>query len=255
MKRIPDENPDELEELDLSVDPISRMSLRDLVTQRILGDVFERRFKSGSRLVVQRLAERFEVSPTPVREALVELAGLGIVELLPNRGAVVNPFGAEELRNISQVRRVLEIEACRSACGRLDVFELQMMQFQLKDLKRAKHDDEWDREARTVDSELHLTIADGCGNPRLAQEIRRYLSLFRSIRNISHLRDSWDNYRRSNDVPEHLKIVDALLAGDRDRAAKAIDRHIRSITDVLCEVVFSEKPKKAVSMADRRSQR
>jgi DNA-binding GntR family transcriptional regulator len=110
------------------------------VTQRILNDVFERRFPSGSRLVVQRVAERFKVCPTPVREALVELAGLGIVELLPNRGAVVNPFGAEELGHISQVRRALEMEACRIACGKVELSSLQLLRSQLKKLKKSRHD-------------------------------------------------------------------------------------------------------------------
>jgi len=221
-------------------DYVSRSVLRDQVAQRILTEVFERRFLSGSRLVVQRLAERFGVSPTPVREALVELAGLGIVDLLPNRGAVVRPFGDEQLRDISQVRRALEMEACRSACGKIDATALHDLRSQLKRLRKARPNDEWDRDARAADSRLHLLIAESCGNPRLAQEIRRYLSLFRSVRNISHVRDSWNQYRRSNDVPEHLQIVEALVANDPERAAAAIDRHIRSITNVLSEVVFSD---------------
>jgi DNA-binding GntR family transcriptional regulator len=239
--------------------PISRSGLRDQVAQRILIEVFERRFTSGSRLVVQRLAERFRVSPTPVREALVELAGLGIVELLPNRGAVVKPFGAEELRHISQVRRVLEMEAARSACGKIDVEVLGDLRDQLKQLRKMPQNDEWDRGSRAADSRLHLIIADHCGNPRLAQEIRRYLSLFRSVRNISHVRDSWNNYAHSNDVPDHLKIVEALLSNKAERAVRAIDSHIRSITEVLIAVVFTDPPPAAPTasqpMQDRRTQR
>lgn len=221
-------------------DAISRSGLRDQVTQRILNEVFEGRFASGSRLVVQRLAERFKVSPTPVREALVELAGLGIVELLQNRGAVVKPFGADELNHISQVRRVLETEACRVACGKIDAMKLRDLESQLRQLKKTEKNQEWDRSSRAADSRLHLLIAESCGNPRLAQEIRRYLSLFRSVRNISRVRDSWNNYRRSNDVPDHLKIVQALCQDSPERAAGAMDRHIRSITEVLIDIVFNQ---------------
>jgi DNA-binding GntR family transcriptional regulator len=236
------------------VDRVSRSGLRDQITQRILTEVFERRFPSGSRLVVQRLAERFGVSPTPVREALVELAGLGIVDLLPNRGAVVRPFGAQQLHHISQVRRVLETEACRSACGKIDDNALRDLRAQLKRLRKGPQNDQWDRDSRAADSRLHMLIADNSGNPRLAQEIKRYLSLFRSVRNISHLRDSWDDYRRSNDVPQHLQIVEALIQRDPTRAANAIDRHIRAITDVLTEVVFSDPPQSAQrAMTDRRT--
>ena len=232
-------------------DPVSRVGLREQVTQRILSLVFKRHFPSGSRLIVQRLAERFGVSPTPVREALVELAGLGIVDLLPNRGAVVKPFGAEELGHISQIRRVLETEACRSACGRIDAGALRDLRDQFNRLRKMPQNDAWDRAARSLDSRLHRLIADSAGNPRLSYEIKRYLSLFRSMRNISHLRDSLENYRRSNDVPEHLKIVEALIAGKRERAADAMDRHIRSITAVLTDLVFPDSAAKA--MTDRRS--
>ncbi|MHC5543303.1 GntR family transcriptional regulator, partial [Singulisphaera rosea] len=75
--------------------PVPRGNLRQQVTSRILAAVFQGRFASGQRLIVQRLSELYEVSPTPVREALVELEALGIVELLPNRGAVVLPFGPQ----------------------------------------------------------------------------------------------------------------------------------------------------------------
>jgi DNA-binding GntR family transcriptional regulator len=239
----------------ISGETISRAGLREQVVNRILAAVFERRFPSGSRLVVQRVAQRFGVSPTPVREALVELAGLGVVDLLPNRGAVVKPFGAEQLAHISQVRRVLEMEACRSACGRIDRKVLVDLQAHLQQLRKKRQDDAWDRDARAADSRLHLLIAENCGNPRLAQEIKRYLLLFRTIRNISHLRDSWENYRRSNDVPEHQEIVRGLLDCDPQRAAKAMDRHIRSITKVLSEVVFPARApdsSAARALVDRR---
>src|SRR5438874_1064035 len=70
-----------------------------------------------------------------------------------------------------------------------------------------------DRRARAADTCLHGLITDRCGNPRLAAEIRRYLTLFRALRNVSHLHDSWTDYRRSNDVPEHIEIVNALVTG------------------------------------------
>src|SRR5207253_11519126 len=66
------------------------------------------------------LAARFGVSHTPIREALIELAGIGVVSLLPNRGAVVRPITARDVREVCQVRRALECLAVRQACGRID---------------------------------------------------------------------------------------------------------------------------------------
>ena len=103
------------EAVDWPAEPVSRGNLRQQVTSRLMTGIFQGRFRSGQRLVVQNLASACQASPTPVREALVELASLGLVELLPNRGAVVQPFGPQEIREISDIRRLLEVEAVRCA--------------------------------------------------------------------------------------------------------------------------------------------
>jgi DNA-binding GntR family transcriptional regulator len=221
------------------VDPISRGSLRQRVADRILTGVFRGLFRSGQHLVVQHLAESYQVSPTPVREALVELAGLGLVDLLPNRGAVVRPFGPQEVREISQVRRVLEVEAARCACGRLDRAGLGELERELTRLQGLTPGPEWDIQIRAADTRLHGLIASSCGSTRLEVEVDRYLTLFRTLRDVSHARDAWSNYSRSNDVPEHLAIVRALLAEDAEMAALTMDRHIRSAARNLQEVVFA----------------
>ncbi len=219
--------------------PISRGNLRQQVTSRILAAVFQGGFHSGQRLVVQRLSELYEVSPTPVREALVELAALGIVELLPNRGAVVLPFGPQQVREISQIRRVLEAEGTRCACGRILPADLEALQQDLIQLGSRPQDEHRDRDARTFDTKLHGLISISCGSARLTAEIDRYLTLFRTLRDVSHLRDAATNYSRSDDVSEHLEVVVKLQELDAEGAAQAMDHHIRSASKTLEEVLFS----------------
>jgi len=213
--------------------------LRQQVTSRILSAVFQGNFQSGQRLVVQRLSELYEVSPTPVREALVELAAIGIVELLPNRGAVVLPFGPQQVREISQIRRVLESEGTRCACGRIPANELAALEADLNQLGSRSPDEQRDRDARTCDTKLHGLISLSCGSARLTAEIDRYLTLFRTLRDVSHLRDAATNYSRSDDVSEHLEVVVKLREHDAEGAARAMDQHIRSASKTLEEVLFS----------------
>ena len=189
---------------------------------------------------MQQFAKTYDVSPTPIREALVELASLGLVDLLPNRGAIVRPFGPQEVSEISQIRRVLETEAARCACGRIPSDQLSSLDRELKRLDGLHRDETWDRAARAADTGLHGLIAEYSGSVRLAAEINRYLILFRALRDVCHLRDAWTNYSRANDVPQHLAIVDALLESDADGAASAMDRHIRSAAATLQEVVFPD---------------
>ena len=218
--------------------PVSRGNLRQQVTSRILTAVFLGRFASGQRLIVQHLAGLYDVSPTPVREALVELAALGIVDLLPNRGSVVLPFGPEQVREISQVRRVLEVEATLCASGRIDRAGLDTLIDGLDRLQSRPAGERRDREARTIDNRLHALIAESCGSARLTAEITRYLTLFRTLRDVCHLRDAATNYSRSDDVPEHQEILRRLRDGDAEAAARAMDVHIRSATNSLVSVLF-----------------
>ncbi len=167
------------ETTDYAAEPVSRGNLRQQVTSRLMTGIFQGRFHSGQRLVVQSLAGAYHASPTPVREALVELASLGLVDLLPNRGAVVQPFGPQEIREISQIRRLLEVEATSCACGRIPVDELSALEREFLQLEVLPHDQAWDHRARAADSKLHGLVADCCGSRRLAAEIGRYLALFR----------------------------------------------------------------------------
>lgn len=222
-------------------EPLARGVMRRQIMVRILTAIFEGRFRAGQRLVVQRVVELYRVSPTPVREALVELASFGIVTLLPNRGAVVLPFGPWEVREIGQIRRVLEVEAARGACGRADPAELDALEAELTRLQALAPDHSWDQDARAVDTRLHGLIAASCGSRRIASEIDRYLLLSRALRDVKHQRDAVTNYSRSDDVLEHLEIVRALKAGEAEAAARAMDRHIRAAAARLEEVLFAEQ--------------
>jgi DNA-binding GntR family transcriptional regulator len=222
--------------------PVSKAPMRHQVTLQILTGIFQGTFRPGEHLVVQRLCELFRTSPTPVRESMVELANLRMVELLPNRGAVVRSFGPKQVREISQIRRLLEVEATRCACGRIAPEELSAIERELERLQTLDRDTSWDRDGRAVDTRLHGLIAASCGNERLTDEIGRYLTLFRTLRDVSHRRDAKTNYSHIVDVPEHLAIVRALLRGDAEGAASAMAEHVRSAAEALERGIFGAGP-------------
>ncbi len=223
---------------DKSVAPVNgalhcdRGQRRQAIVESLLAEVFQGRVRAGEHLVTQELADRFGVSHTPIREALIALAGIGIVDLVPNRGAVVRQVTAKEVREICQVRRVLECEATRSACGRIELAELHALADELRRLARVRRrlGIGFIEKARAIDSRLHDLIAESCGNAFLAKELSRLKLLFRSFRDIAW---EWnkankDFHRFAEEAREHLAIVEALLTGDAKEAARAMGRHIRS---------------------------
>jgi DNA-binding GntR family transcriptional regulator len=205
---------------------------RQAIVQSLLADVFAGRLRAGQRLVTQELAERFGLSHTPIREALIELAGIGIIDLLPNRGAVVRRVTSRDVREMYQVRAILECAATRRACGRINVADLEGLAADLRRIlatagtapARLVHD------ARRTDNRLHDVIADSCANAFLAQELGRLKTLFRAVRDIAW--EQRDNsavaHRLAEESREHLAVVEALLANKPKEAARAMGRHICS---------------------------
>jgi DNA-binding GntR family transcriptional regulator len=204
---------------------------RQAIVRAVLTDVFEGRLRAGERLVTQALADRFGVSHTPVREALIELAGIGVVDLLPNRGAVVRRVSAGDVQDVCQVRRALECEAARSACGRIGPIVLREMEDAIRPLVAdGRAGPEVVAVARATDSRLHDLIAGSCGNRYLEAELARLKVLFRVFRDVAWAQEEArrDFRRVASEAREHLAVLGALRANDPDAAATAMADHIRS---------------------------
>jgi DNA-binding GntR family transcriptional regulator len=204
---------------------------RQAIVRAVLTEIVQGRLPAGERLVTQALANRFGVSHTPIREALIELAGLGMVDLLPNRGAVVRRVTARNVRDVCQVRRALECEAVRAACGRIDPPELHALAAEMGPLEAENgFGPETVVRARTLDNRLHDRIAAAAGNTFLAAELARLKTLFRAYRDVAweHEEARRDFHRIPVEAREHLAIVRALLAGDPTAAAEAMATHITS---------------------------
>jgi DNA-binding GntR family transcriptional regulator len=222
-----------------SVTPIpSVVSLRAKVAGHLMQSIFTGALTAGDRLVVTKLAGQLGVSATPVREALVELHSIGLVELLPNRGAVCLPFGVRQLREVYHMRRVLEVEATRLACGHIPKNRLIGLTQTFKALAKADiGSPQWSSKAIDQDMALHTLIAEHCGNGRIRHELDRYKEMMRVIREVAGNQQDI----QVQAVDEHLEIIAALMDGDADAAARAIGRHIDHTAVLVEPLIFSSE--------------
>ena len=220
---------------------IERGSRRQTIVREVLLDVFQGVLRPGQRLKVEHLAKRYGVSATPIREALVELAGIGVAELAPNRGAVLRPFGQQQLREICQVRRILESEATRCACGRIDPHELSQLEDELAQLLEGDRGPDWSDNTRAADTRLHELIRQHCGSERLAYEIGRYGTMYRVLRDVVHERlKARSDYAQIEENTEHRAIVRALRAEQPAAAAEAMQHHIQQSANTLEHDLFAQ---------------
>src|SRR5687768_5981367 len=200
-----------------------RNALRGRVVKGILHAIFSGEIGGGDRLVEEELGLKYGVSRTPVREALSELAAVGVIRMKPNHGAMVCPFGPTQLREIYQIRRLLEAEATRLAAHHIDRNALVEIRTQMQALLDAnEHGPKWSEAALALDQRLHELIARDSGSQRLAEEIQGYWTLAHTIGeavgNAAHTQDCA--------LIEHTAIIDHLLNHRPDEAAAAMAAHI-----------------------------
>jgi DNA-binding GntR family transcriptional regulator len=218
--------------------PVASNALRHDVVVRLMAGIFQGTLPADSRLNIRKMAEQMGVSATPIREALVELEGIGLVQFFHNRGAVVKPFGCQQLRDIYHVRRLLDSEAARCACGKIPREELQSLRREMRRLlDSGDQSSEWLQEAIASDRRLHDLVAAHCGNDRLADEVGRYNTIMQTVREIV------GNRRHAQQVAlkDHMAVVNALLAGDAERAADAMRRHIDGTVNLVEAVMFPKR--------------
>lgn len=194
----------------------------------MLSAIFTGTWKPGMHLVETSLAGELGVSRTPVREALSALEGLGMVELRLNHGAVVRPWKPESVREIYDLRALLEVDATRRAAGRLEPAVLSDLLASTRALLTApRRNESWAEQWFALDSRTHEAIALASGHARLIEEISRYRVLVAAIRHAVGLR----NLVREAALEGHVRILSALKKNDAEKAARAMARHIADAGD------------------------
>ncbi len=209
---------------------IDTARLAEQVHRHLRTEILSGERSSGALLREADLAAQLKVSRTPIREALRRLAADGIIEIKPNRSAVVRTWDAEQLKNIYQIREALEGLAAELACGRLtgaDFAELDRLAAKVARAgARARRE-----HCHQFDVQLHRTIAERSDNPMLAREIGRFHDLVQLVRD--RVGDQGDSLEQAHE--QHLKIVEALRSGKPDAARAAMVEHIRASRDLAVE--------------------
>jgi DNA-binding GntR family transcriptional regulator len=193
----------------------------DLIANQIEELIFNGTFSDGERLDEVQLSARFDVSRTPVREALLKVAQSGLVEHLPRRGVFVRHPGPIELIEMFDVMAELEAACARFAASRISdeaITALKDANIRCTAAVEAKDTESYYRENETFHA---LLYKESC-NSFLQQEcirLQKRLQPFRrtQLRLRGRLKQSMD---------EHENIVAALEAGDGAKAAKLVRRHV-----------------------------
>ena len=179
----------------------------------------------------RELAAQMALSRTPVREAVQKLAAEGLVEVIPRRGTRVLPLRSEDVREIHQIAKALELEAALLLAG-MPERDLTPMTRAVLDMSAALAREDRDAWAE-ADERFHFGIVDGCGNRRLADMYHRLRGLTDRARYFAlHLRPL-----PLRSAEEHGEMLKAIGAGDLGRLSDLYQTHWTRTTEELLALV------------------
>ncbi len=184
-------------------------------------------FGGDSHVSISRIAEELGISPTPIREGLVQLVAEGFLEQQPNRGFHVLPLSQREVAELYPIGAALEDLGLRDTpflCPNR-VAELRCLN------DRIKENPEPGGEATILDNqEWHRLLLEGCGNQQLMRMLERLRARTFRYEYVCH---TFDRPERACQIARHEKILAAFEGGDRPRARAELQQHWQENLDLV----------------------
>lgn len=189
----------------------------------------------GSRITETELAEKYQTSRTPVREALKRLEAEGLVSVRPKQGCFVRQVDIELISDYYTVRVALETMAVELACEYMD-------EASIKALEKRWNPDNYGKEHKAVydikkhEEEFHIKIAEGSRNKALVEYLQDVNNRIRPIRLLGFP----DDRSVIETYEEHFQICTLIRQRDKQGACKAMAAHIRKSQNIARTVTLSQ---------------
>ena len=207
--------------------PIAR-SASAVAADLIRAAIVEGRLPPGRRLKEGELAGELGISRTPIREALLILQADGLVDSTPNRGATVRSYELDDLRDMYDLRAVLEGHAARRAAVRLEPARIEELRASCSRFEQVAADGELSAVV-TENLFFHETIHTAADSVRLTDMVRQTIALPLVYR--SFVWYSPEQFRAS--LHYHRQLVGAFERGSSERAEMIMKEHILEALDML----------------------
>jgi len=226
-------------------EPVERPKVYQLVADRLLHQIRQRRLSPGDSLPPEHeLARRYGVGRSSVREALRLLESKGVIRSTGHGSFVVAEYGnalvdsvrflltleAFDLLELYEIRKVLETELAALAARRRTENHLERMEQAIAEMEAGL-----DSQARYIDADLrfHLTVAEATGN-RVAVYVMRAIRdpLHRALARVYHIPGS-----PQKSVAQHWAILEAVRAGDAEAARARMAEHLGRVHDDIRRVL------------------
>ncbi len=192
----------------------------DIVYRAIRSGIERGEYLPGDRIVISRIDKANGCSEIPVREALRRLESEKVVELIPNKGAVVSSVNKSYLEQLFQVKIVLESYAARLSVDALNENQIKQLRKIAQQMSDAFESGNL-KKSSALNYKFHMTIYRSTGNDVLSGYIDEMWNKWPIGRYTNYVPDEW--YRIS--LQQHFDLLDAIEAKDRDKVEAIIHAH------------------------------
>ena len=222
---------------------IPRAALHEQVAYRLRELLVEGAIAPGAKLNERELSERLNVSRTPLREAIKMLAAEGLVELLPNRGAVAVSLSEQDVRDTFEVMAGLEGMSGELAAQRItdaELTEIKALHFEMLAAHARRDLSLYYR----LNAQIHKAINLAANNPVLQATYTQVNARLQALR----FQSNQDEVKWALAVKEHGQMIDALSAHDGVLLRSILQQHLNHKRDVVLEQLYAAQVdlKKAV---------
>jgi len=211
-------------------------TLKDQVYQVIKMRIIDQYYKPGQWLQENDVATQLNVSRSPVRAALKSLVHDGLVIELPNKGVFVREFSPQDIRDIFDMRSMMESFAITSSPHNLQNTLIETLNTLVAQLVESHRQDDLNRYIK-LDTRLHDTIIELGGNSLLSSTYHQLRSMLQPFRVYSLL----GKKRFDDSVEEHHSIVRCICTGDIEKAIQVNKQHLTLARDAILSYMASKE--------------
>ncbi len=196
----------------------SSRNLKIIAYNKLKSMILSNEIPQGSYLDEKTLCETMNMSRTPIREAINQLVQEDLVNIIQNKGIFVTEISILKVKEIFEMRHLIEPVVLEKAFPYLDVAKLE----DFKDRSKVLLEKEDYAGLHDIDYEFHSYISACCPNAIMRKVADSLSDQFQRVRTLSF----YSVERTRNGVQEHLHLIDTILAGNKEEAKDLLNKHI-----------------------------
>lgn len=202
------------------------MDYKTAAYEKLKQDIVSGKLAPGTVFNEKEYAAGLGVSRTPVHEAVWQLVGEGLLEVIPRRGTLISHISMEDIRQMYEYRKMLEPQLARRAAAAADRERLAEYRLFFEERRLAADSQEAEDMCKTdEDGEFHIYLAEASGNRYAVAQMKLMMTQTLRIRSLSNIKTK---RRYIEACEEHIDIIDAVSDGNGEEAARLMLEHLNN---------------------------